>query len=507
MSHQVDQISAFQKRLQFSVPSTEVDKKIGEAFRVLSQRVNIPGFRRGKVPRKVLDQRYGRQIRSDVASDLINNEFRQAALDIEFLGQPEVDRSDLLEGTDFNFSITVQVKPAVEVKDYTGVKVDFPVPTVTEDQVDLLVSRRLQGQSRLVEVEGDRVVARGDLALTEIVLIEDGVEKTIESGTMVNTAGDRYYTGVETLLVGLAKGETKTGTVTFGANAGMDSLRGRTVELRVTVLGIQVSQVPELTDAVAAELGYEGGVEAMRAALRMEEETRANEASRNVARVNLLQKLIGTHSFDVPPAMVDSHLQLLLEELRIQAAYRGRDPRSIRYSEAQMADLRQRADFAARASLLLEGVAKAEDIEITNDDLEAKYQEIADMRGQRVEAIRGYFAKDNAIGELKKRLLEERTLDWLLERAELVDVAGTDNDSAPALDAIEAAAPESAAPEAEVAAEPAPKAAKAKAAPKAKAAKAAAEAPEADAEAPEAAAAPEAAPKAKAKSKAKKTEE
>ncbi len=452
MSHQVDQISAFQKRLQFSVPSAEVDKKINEAFKVLSNRVNIPGFRRGKVPRKVLDQRFGRQVRSDVASDLVNNEFRLAALDIEFLGQPEVDRSDLNEGTDFNFSITLQVKPAVEVKDYTGVKVDFPVPTVTEDQVDLLVQRRLQGQARLVEVEDARVVARGDLALTEIVLVEGGEDKTIESGTMVNTAGDRYYTGIETLLVGLAKGESATGTITIAPNAGMESLRGRTVELRVKVLGIQVSQVPELTDSVAAELGYEGGVDAMRAALRMEEESRATEASRNVARVNLLQKLIAGHSFDVPPAMVDSHLQLLLEELRIQAAYRGRDPRSIRYSEAQMADLRQRAEFAARASLLLEGVAKSEGIDITNDDLEAKYQEIADMRGQRVEAIRGYFAKDNAVGELKKRLLEERTLDWLLERAELIDVSGTDNDAAPALDAIEAAAPAvEAAPEAEAA--------------------------------------------------------
>ncbi len=498
MSHQVDQISAFQKRLQFSVPSTEVDKKINEAFRVLSHRVNIPGFRKGKVPRKVLDQRFGRQVRSDVASDLINNEFRLAALDLEFLGQPEVDRSDLLEGTDFNFSITVQVKPAVEVKDYVGVKVDFPVPSVTDEQVEQLVARRLQGQSRLVEVEGDRVVARGDLALTEIVLIEDGVEKTIESGTMVNTAGDRYYTGIESLLVGLSKGESKTGTVTFGPNAGMESLRGRTVDVRVKVLGIQVSQVPELTDSVAAELGYEGGVEAMRAALRMEEESRATEASRNVARVNLLQKLIGTHTFDVPPAMVDSHLQLLLEELRIQAAYRGRDPRSIRYSDAQMADLRQRADFAARASLLLEGVAKNEGIDITNEDLEAKYQEIADMRGQRVEAIRGYFAKDNAVGELKKRLLEERTLDWLLERAELVDVTGTDNDSAPAAEAAPAAAEE--APKA------APKAKKAKAA-KAEAAPEAAEAaaPETT-EAPEATEAAEA-EKPKRKPKAKKTEE
>ncbi len=460
MSHQVDQISAFQKRLQFTVPATEVDKKISEAFRVLSNRVNIPGFRRGKVPRKVLDQRYGRQVRADVAADLINNQFRMAAVDLDFLGQPEVDRADLHEGTDFTFAITVQVKPSVEAKDYTGVKVDFPVPTVTDAQVEGLVQRRLAGQSRLVEVEDDRPVSRGDLALTEIVLVENGEEKTIESGTMINTAGDRYYPGVEELVVGLSKGQSKTGTVTIGANAGIESLRGKTVELKVTVLGIQVSQVPELTDAVAEELGYEGGVEAMKAALRMEEESRANEASRNVARVNLLQKLIAAHAFDVPPAMVDSHLQLLLEELRIQAAYRGRDPRSIRYSEAQMADLRQRAEFAARASLLLEAVARQEGIDVTEADLEAKYQEIADMRGQRVEAIRGYFAKDNAVGELKKRLLEERTLEWLLERAELVDVTGTDNDTAPA---AEAAPAETAAPEAPAAEAAAPEAAEAEA--------------------------------------------
>lgn len=442
MSHQVEQISAFQKRLQFTVPASEVDKKVADAFRTLSGRVNIPGFRRGHVPRRVLDQRFGRQVRADVAADLINNQFRLAAVDMEFLGQPEVDRSDLNEGADFTFSILVQVKPSVEAKDYTGIKVDFPVPQVSDADVDALVQRRLAGQSRLVEVEDDRAVASGDLALTEIALVEDGHEKTIESGTMINTAGDRYYPGVESLVVGLSKGQSRSGSVTLGANAGLESLRGRTVDLKVTILGIQVSQVPALTDAVAEELGYEGGVEAMKAALRMEEEGRATEASRNVARVNLLQKLIGAHSFDVPPAMVDSHLQLLLEELRIQAAYRGRDPRSIRYSEAQMADLRQRAEFAARASLLLDAVARQEGIAISEDDLEAKYQEIADMRGQRVEAIRGYFAKDNAVGELKKRLLEERTLEWLLERAELVDVSGTDNDAAPA--AAEAAPAEAA---------------------------------------------------------------
>ncbi len=424
MSVQVETVSPVQKRLSFVVEGSEVSRRIDQAYKVLGARVNIPGFRRGHVPRKVLEQRFAKNVQGDVASDLINLRFREAALDLEILGQPELERGELVPGTDFTFAVLVQVRPEVEVSGYKGLKVEFPAVTVSEEQIDAMVKGRLAQQARLTEVTEDRAVAAGDLVLTEVTLLEDGQEKTIESGTMINTAGDRYYGGLEALLVGTAKGATNQGSVTFGDAVLMPGVRGRTVDVRVKVLGIQVSQVPELTDAVAAELGYEGGVDAMRAALRMDAETRENEGARNLARVNLLQQLTNANPVQVPPAMTEGHLQLLLEELRIQAAYRGRDPRSLRYSDAQMDDLRQRAEFAARSSLILEAVAKVESIAVTDADLEAKYQEIADQRGQRVEAIRGYFKKDNAVEELRKRLLEERTLEWLLEASELVAPAG-----------------------------------------------------------------------------------
>lgn len=417
MSVQVEQLSATQKRISITVPQAEVKKKVDDAFKRYAGKINLPGFRRGHIPRNIIESRFGKQIRSEVASDIMNFKFREAVVDVEYLGQPEVESAaDIADTADFTFAIKVQVKPSIVVSDYTGVKVDFPLAAVADDQVEAQVQARLAGAARLVAVEEDRAVELGDLVLTEIAV----GDRVYESGTMVNTRGDRFYPGVDALVLGLKKGQQATGSVSFGANVPAQDLRGQTQEARVTVHGIQVSRVPELSDAVASELGYEGGVEAMRAAIRMQEESAANEAARNQARVNLLQVLLGRHTIDVPPAMVDSHLQLLLEELRIQAAYRGRDPRSLRYSEAQMADLRERAAFAARSSMLLDAVAKAEGIVITDDDLDAKYQEIADMRGQRKEAIKGYFAKDNAVEELRKRLSEERTLDWLLERAELV---------------------------------------------------------------------------------------
>ncbi len=486
MSVQVETLSPFQKRLSFQVESTEVAKRLDEAYQQLGLRVSIPGFRRGHVPRKVLEQRYAKNIQSDVAQELVNRRFREAALGMDILGQPELERGELQPGRAFAFAVLVQVRPEVTIDGYKGLSVEFPTVEVPDAQIEALVQGRLAQQTRLVEVEEDRAVQAGDLALTEVTLIEDGTEKVLEGGTMINTAGDRYYGGIESLLIGMMKGATNQGSVAFGENVLLPGIKGRTVEVRVRVLGIQVSKTPDLTDSLAAEMGFDGGIEAMRAALRMEEEGRATEGARNVARVNLLQTLTNANPVPVPPAMIDGHLQLLLEELRIQAAYRGRDPRSLRYSDAQMADLRQRAEFAARASLLLEAVARNESIKVSNADLDAKYQEIADMRGQRVEAIRGYFQKDNAVEELRKRLLEEKTLEWLLEASDLVAPS-----AAPA--AIESApTPEVEAPAVE---------AKPKKAAKAKKDEAAEAAPA------EATAAAEEKPKKATKAKAKKADE
>jgi trigger factor len=378
------------------------------------------------VPRKLLEQRFGRNVKTEVAAELINNRFREAAAELEFIGQPDVEKGDLLDQRDFRFAVTVQVKPAVEVSGYAGLKVVFPQVQVTDAQVDAQVGRRLAGHARLVEVTDDRPVEAGDLVLTEL---REG-EAVLEAGTMISTEAERQYPGVEMELLGLRRGESKDASLSFGEDAQAASVRGRTVALRLTVLGIQVQQVPDLDDALAGSLGFEGGAAAMRAAIRMELETRAGDVARTQARINLLRTLVDAHPVGVPPALVEKNLRLLMEEVMVQQSYRGRDPRSVRFSDAQLADLRTRAEFASRGGLLLEAIARREGLEVTDADLDAKYQEIADSRGQRVEAIKGYIAKDGAEAELRRHILEERTLDWLLERSDLVAPATPDADAA-----------------------------------------------------------------------------
>jgi trigger factor len=236
---------------------------------------------------------------------------------------------------------------------------------------------------------------------------------------MIRTEADPYYPGVDALIVGTAKDGEAAGTVAFPDSARSEAVRGRELQVTARVLSIQSIEVPELSDDLAGQLGYEGGIEGMRAALRQQIRDARENLARNQARANLLQALINANPFEVPSGMVDQHLEMLMEELRLQQAYRGRDPRSVRFSPEQVADLRVRAEFAAKGGIILEYVSRTEKLEVVDADLEAKYSELADQRGQTVEAIRGYFVKDGAVEELRSRLLEEKTLDWLLERAKI----------------------------------------------------------------------------------------
>jgi len=416
----------FQKKLTFVVPAEQVRGELDEAFRKLSRSVRLRGFRPGKAPRRVLEARFGSQVKADVANSLIQSSWMQAlrSQDIDPVGNPSLEHADDIDGrSDFQFTIRVDVRPEVELTQYTGVEVPYPESEVTDQEVEAMVQARLEGQARLVEVD-DRPVQKGDLVLAELVIGPEDAPVVTEQGTALRTDGDPYYPGVEALVVGLSIGEEQTGEVTFPDDARITEVAGQTLPVRVKVLGIQATRVPELDDALAEELGFEGGAEGMRAALRAQMQQSRDELSRNQARANLLEKLIELNPFEVPAGMVDQSLQMLTDELKMQEAYRtGRDPRNITFSEATMADLRARARFAAKAGLILEAVARAEKIEVDDADVEKRLQDLADVRGQTVEAIRGYFSTDEALQELRDRILEEKTLEWLLEHSTLVPAA------------------------------------------------------------------------------------
>jgi trigger factor len=477
MNIEVQTENAYSRKVRVEVSADEVRTELDKAFNKVGQKARLPGFRPGRAPRQVLEARFGPGVREDVVNALINTAYTRAlkSHNLAPVSRPSVqDVGDFKSGAPFAFTIAVEVRPEVEAQAYTGLKVEWPAWEVTEAEVDGEIARRQAGMARLSSVEG-RGVGAGDTVHVELT-VRDGDAVVIEEpGTLITAGGDPNYAGIEALLDGQAVEEVREGEVSFAAGARAPGVGGRALQVRAKVLSIMARVVPPLTDALAEEMGFAGGVGAMRTAVAAQQSKGREEYARNVARANLLQALIDANPFEVPAGMVEQNLQLLMEEFRLQQAMRGADPKSLNFGPELTADLRRRAGFAAKGAVLLESVSRLEKIEATDADVEAKLEELASSRGQTIEAVRGYFAKDDGVAELKDRILEEKTLDWLLSHAEVSHASvGGAAVEAPAVEEAPAEAPKKKASKKKAAAEEAPVEAAVEAAP-AEAAEAAAE--------------------------------
>ncbi len=420
MEFEVEQISSIRKKLNFSVPEPIVRSALDKAYRDLQRRARLPGFRPGKTPRAVLRRRFSGQIRDQVANDLVQKAFKESVLEQEYFGQPQVDTRGVVEGQSFEFSFILEVEPELKLDVYIGVDVVYPRSEMSDAVVDSQIGSQLRSQASLANVEEDRPVESGDDVLTRIV-VREGEETLHEAlGAAIRIGRETHYAGLDSHLIGRTKGETFNVEVTFAAEVGVPELAEKTAEVELEILEIREMRTPELDDTVAIDLGHESA-QAMRDATRDRLQSALDNQNRNQARANLLRVLVDANPFDVPAALTDQYLEALKQELQIQHLQRGRDVRNLQFSDTELADLRTRALFAARSSLILKHVSELEGLDVVEAELEAKIQEIADARGQRVEAIKGYLAAEGATDELRDRILEEKTLDWLLARANHID--------------------------------------------------------------------------------------
>jgi trigger factor len=412
----VEETSTIRRRLHFTLPGDVVRGELDRAYRDLKKRVRLPGFRPGKVPRNLLEKQYGKQVKGEVAGRLIELSVKEAFADLDVAGRPSVEeQGEVQRGEQFTFIIGVDVRPEIEVQGYSGLELTKSSVEIGDEIIDAQIQGQLAGKARIESVTDDRPVEEGDLVLAEVKLEADGEALVDDQGTLVNSAGDQFYPGVEALLIGLKKGEDKSEEVTVGEKTALEHLAGKTCQATVKVLGIQARVLPEPAE-LAEELGFDD-VDAMKISIREQMEKSASESARHASQVQALEKLVEINGFDVPEGMVEDHLQALLKEVKMQSAYRGEDPRGLQFSPEELEDYRGRARFAAKASLILEGVARAEKLGVDEGDVQDKIIEIAENRGQEIDAIRSYLMNDENLPRLKDLIVEEKTMGWLLDHA------------------------------------------------------------------------------------------
>lgn len=421
MKVQVEELSPVEKKLSIEVDSTRVADELTRAYAAVGKQVRLPGFRQGKVPRRILEQKFREQVEDDVIQRVVQSAYVEAITqhNVEPVSQPQVTNSGLKPGAPFSFEARVEVKPKIEAKDYKELPLKKTDTAVTDAQVDEQVEKMRQSASRLEPVADRDVAKAGDFATIDYDATIDGKPFTgnkAEGVTAEIAPGELVDSNIAA-LEGVKVGDTKELDYVFPQDYRVDEVKGKTAHFKIQVKGLKTKIVPELNDDFAKEAGGENAAD-LRTKVRSNLEATQKSKAQNEERDAVFKVLIERNPFEVPKAMVERAIDSMLEGALRQMQRSGLDVRNLGLDFMRLRDeMRERAVQEVKGTLLLEAVAEKESIQATDADIEKKLEELATESGQPVANIRKYFTRpDDRLG-LSLRLREEKTIEFLKAQA------------------------------------------------------------------------------------------
>jgi trigger factor len=427
MNSTVEPLEGNKVKLTISVPSDELETDIDAAFKRIAQEVNLPGFRRGKAPRKLLEARIGlAPAREEALREALPKYYAEAVVthDVDVIAAPEIDITEGQQDGDLSFDAVVEVRPVVTVPGYDGLRVTMPSPTPTDEEIDRQIDR-MRNLDATVEAV-DRPAAEGDTVVIDIVGTLDGEEQDgLTTDDYSYEVGSGVITSeVDEQLTGASAGDE----LDFDATHPDDD-EERQLHFTIAVKEVRAKVLPELTDEWAAENSDFETVDELKADLveRMTQVRRAQGASQLQEKVaEALAELV---TDEVPQALVDHELNTRLQDLgmRLQAQGMGLEQYLMltgRSQEQLVDELREAAQVSARVDLALRAVAVAEGLGCTDDDLDAEIDSVAERVGEKPAKVRDQLERNDQLPAVRSDIEKRKALEWLLDNVEIVDEHG-----------------------------------------------------------------------------------
>ena len=420
-------VSETRKRLTIELPTAEVDAEIERVTARVGRSARVPGFRPGKVPTRVVWQRYKDDILHDVAHHMVPHALEDALRerDVEPIDTPDVRDVVVEAGQPLTFTATFDVVPAFEPGEYRGLTLSRKAASVDEAAVDGMLERLRQRGARFEPIVG-RALQASDWATVDLTrqMIggdppakpESHSDVTIELGAQANPPG------FDEQLVGLEAGAAKTFTVSYPSDYAVAELAGTLVEYTVAVKSLKQRVVPALDDEFAKDLGSFDSLAALRERVRHDLEHEAAQESDREMRGDLLKTLAARVTFQVPDALVEAELDRRVEDFARRLIDQQVDPRKagIDWNELRTAQ-RDQAVESVKATLVLDEIAKREPVTVSDEELSQEIARFAE-RGNRSEAaVRAQLEKDNGLSRLRGGMRREKTMELLMSNASITE--------------------------------------------------------------------------------------
>ena len=414
--------------LKITVGSEAFENACKQAYNKNKGQFNIPGFRKGKATRAVIEKMYGEGIFFEDAIDIVFPEaYRNAVeeLKLEVIDRPSLDIEEIGKGKDLVMVINVQVKPEVKLGEYKGIEVKQVSAEVTEEDVETEINKMQEQNARMVTVE-DRPVSDKDSILLNFCGSVDGVE--FEGGKAENyslvVGSNTFIPGFEEQLIGMNAGDSKDVVVTFPEDYHSEDLKGKEAVFAVEINEIKETQLPHIDDEFVKDTTEFETLEELKNDIRTKAAESKKKSAEDAMKNEVVEKLAENIEVEIPEVMVKNEVDNMLKDFENNLRYQGMDLNTYyqytRTSKEILEDqMKEDAEKRVRISLAVDAVSKSEGVEATEEDMEAEYKKMADIYKLEVEKIKEIFqnSQDEAI---KSTIVARKTVDLLLENAKLV---------------------------------------------------------------------------------------
>ena len=426
MSLQVEKLENNMAKLTIEVPAEELEKAIEGAYRKNRGRISIPGFRKGKAPRKMIEQIYGREVfYEDAANALIPDAYEKAYDECgeEIVSSPQIDVVQLEAGKPFIFTAEVALKPEVTLGQYKGVKVDKADLEVTEEEVTAEIDKERDKNSRTVDVT-DRAIKDGDIATIDFEGFVDGVafEGGKGSDYPLTIGSHAFIPGFEEELIGAQIGVETEVNVTFPEDYQAEELAGKPAVFKCTVKRLQEKQLPELDEDFVGEVSEESDtVEEYREEIRKKLEKRKTDEAKAVKEDAVVDAIIADAKMDIPEAMIETQQRQMVQDYAQRMQSQGISMEQYMQftgmtGEMLMEQVKPQVMKKIQSRLVLEAVAAAEDIQVTEEEIEEELKTMGEayqMEPEKVEELLGENGREQVKGDIRVR----KAADFVVENA------------------------------------------------------------------------------------------
>ncbi len=421
----VEDSSALERRMRVRIPEERVKGEVVRRLNSLASRVRVPGFRPGKAPLKVLEKRYGEQVRSEVVGEMVQSSFYEAISQQQLrpAGAPTIDPLEAQPGNGIDYTAIFDVYPELQTPPIESLKISRPVAEVNDGDVDkmLEVLRRQRRTWQAVE----RAATPADRVVIDFEGSIDGkpLDKAKGEEVAVELEGSRMIEGFEEGLIGTRAGEEKTLELTFPKQHPDEKIAGKPVLFRVKVHRVEEPLLPALDDDLAESFGVkDGGLATLRDEVRNNMTRELDEALRAITKRRVMEALLQGQDITLPDSLVKEEVERAMRQRKMELSRSGIDPESAGLEPAMF---EEQARTRVALGLLLAEIIRSNEIKPDPERVRARIESIASTYEDPNEVINWYYGDRSRLSDIETTVLEDQVVDWILERAQISDEASS----------------------------------------------------------------------------------